>query len=108
MEREGLSVRYPCRPLFLATFNPEVGELREHLLDRFAISLSADARPLSVDERVVAVDNVVGFRAGTKQENEEAEKRLHQAEVEEQSLSTHEGGIRSFEDAPCKYCNKSN
>jgi magnesium chelatase subunit D len=61
IEREGLSVRYPCKPLLLASYNPAEGELREHLLDRIAMSVPADVL-MSVKERVDVVINVEGFQ----------------------------------------------
>jgi len=54
VEREGLSVRHPARFVLVGTGNPEEGELRPQLLDRFGLSVEART-PRDVAERVEVV-----------------------------------------------------
>lgn len=51
VEREGLSIRHPARFVLVGSGNPEEGELRPQLLDRFGISVDVSS-PDTVDERV--------------------------------------------------------
>ncbi|MBE0412796.1 magnesium chelatase ATPase subunit I [Yoonia sp.] len=51
VEREGLSIRHPARFVLVGSGNPEEGELRPQLLDRFGLSVEV-ASPKDIDTRV--------------------------------------------------------
>ncbi|MGR3485433.1 MAG: ATP-binding protein [Paracoccaceae bacterium] len=51
VEREGLSIRHPARFVLVGSGNPEEGELRPQLLDRFGLSVDV-ASPDTVEARV--------------------------------------------------------
>jgi magnesium chelatase subunit I len=54
IEREGLSIRHPARFVLIGSGNPEEGELRPQLLDRFGLSVDVTT-PTDVALRVKAV-----------------------------------------------------
>jgi magnesium chelatase subunit I len=54
VEREGLSVRHPARFVLVGSGNPEEGELRPQLLDRFGLSLDVKT-PQDVATRIEVV-----------------------------------------------------
>ncbi|UAJ09967.1 magnesium chelatase ATPase subunit I [Glacieibacterium megasporae] len=54
VEREGLSVRHPARVVLVGSGNPEEGELRPQLLDRFGLSVEVRT-PDNLKERVLVV-----------------------------------------------------
>ncbi|MFU8764015.1 MAG: magnesium chelatase ATPase subunit I [Haliea sp.] len=51
VEREGLSIRHPARFVLVGSGNPEEGELRPQLLDRFGLSVEVKT-PQDLDSRV--------------------------------------------------------
>lgn len=51
VEREGLSVRHPARFVLVGSGNPEEGELRPQLLDRFGLSVDVKT-PDVLEERI--------------------------------------------------------
>ncbi|MFJ2132936.1 putative cobaltochelatase [Streptomyces sp. NPDC087228] len=69
VEREGVSVRHAARFLLVGTMNPEEGELRPQLLDRFgltvevAASRETDQRVEVVRRRLAYDDDPAGFAA---------------------------------------------
>ena len=54
VEREGLSVRHPARFVLIGSGNPEEGELRPQLLDRFGLSVEVST-PTDLPTRVEVI-----------------------------------------------------
>ncbi len=79
VEREGISFMHPARFILIGTMNPEEGDLRPQLLDRFALSVEIhgiqDAR-----DRVAIMERNLGFES-------DPEKFMQSWSEQEQSLS---------------------
>ncbi|GAA3004244.1 putative cobaltochelatase [Streptomyces drozdowiczii] len=82
VEREGVSVRHAARFLLVGTMNPEEGELRPQLLDRFgltvevAASRETDQRVEVVRRRLAYEDDPAGFAARWASEEAELRERI--------------------------------
>jgi len=80
IERDGLSLSHPCKTLLIATYNPDEGILRDHILDRFAIVLSAD-QTIDNNQRVDITKSVLSHAS----DNEKFYKKWSE---ETENLST--------------------
>jgi len=78
VEREGVSVRHPARFLLVGTMNPEEGELRPQLLDRFGLTVEA-AAPREPERRADVVRRRLRYEAGPA--GFAGEWRGHEAEL---------------------------
>jgi len=60
VEREGVSVRHPARFILIGSMNPEEGELRPQILDRFGLYVKVEAS-MDPEERAEIVGRVEKF-----------------------------------------------
>ncbi|MEA2119253.1 ATP-binding protein [Halovibrio sp. HP20-50] len=78
VERDGISHSHPARFSLIGTMNPDEGELRPQLLDRFGLCLE-QAGAVSIDERIAIVQQREAFDrdpSGTLQHFEAAQAAL--------------------------------
>ncbi|WP_326691301.1 MULTISPECIES: putative cobaltochelatase [unclassified Streptomyces] len=66
VEREGVSVRHAARFLLVGTMNPEEGELRPQLLDRFGLTVEV-AASRETDERVEVIRRRLAYDDGPEE-----------------------------------------
>ncbi|MFD3522102.1 putative cobaltochelatase [Streptomyces sp. NPDC058653] len=82
VEREGVSVRHAARFLLVGTMNPEEGELRPQLLDRFGLTVEVtasrepDLRVEVVRRRLAYDDDPAGFAARWAEEENDLRARI--------------------------------
>src|SRR5207249_4350017 len=63
IEREGVSFLHPSRFILIGTMNPEEGELRPQLLDRFGLCVDVEGIR-DPDERVLIAERDAAFKRG--------------------------------------------
>ncbi|KND59616.1 ChlI component of cobalt chelatase involved in B12 biosynthesis [Candidatus Burkholderia verschuerenii] len=96
VERDGISHRHDARFVLIGTMNPEEGELRPQLLDRFGLAVDmsnvfdADVRQRIVKARLAFDEDAESFRAQYDAEQSALEQRLHAARALLASLDFHE------------------
>ena len=96
VEREGVSVRHPARFVLIGSGNPEEGELRPQLLDRFGMSVEVrtvrdpELRVQVVDQRTAFDSDPDGFSTAMEENQKalqqrvvEAQQRLEQVVIDE-------------------------
>jgi magnesium chelatase subunit I len=82
VEREGVSVRHPARFVLIGSGNPEEGELRPQLLDRFGMSVEVrtvrdpELRVQVVDQRTAFDNDPDGFNTSVQPNQDALQERV--------------------------------
>ncbi|MFH8803098.1 putative cobaltochelatase [Streptomyces sp. NPDC017936] len=102
VEREGVSVRHAARFLLVGTMNPEEGELRPQLLDRFGLTVEVaasrepDQRVEVVRRRLAYDDDPAGFAARWADEEAGVRARIVAARKLLPSVRLGDGALRQI------------
>ncbi|MEU1042514.1 putative cobaltochelatase [Streptomyces sp. NPDC005907] len=102
VEREGVSVRHAARFLLVGTMNPEEGELRPQLLDRFGLTVEVaasrepDQRVEVVRRRLAYDDDPDGFAARWADEESAVRARIVAARDLLPSVRLGDGALRQI------------
>ncbi|MFI9471255.1 putative cobaltochelatase [Streptomyces sp. NPDC052492] len=102
VEREGVSVRHAARFLLVGTMNPEEGELRPQLLDRFGLTVEVaasrepDQRVEVVRRRLAYDDDPAGFAARWADEEAAVRRRIVAARELLPSVRLGDGALRQI------------
>ncbi|MEW2302491.1 putative cobaltochelatase [Streptomyces sp. NPDC006655] len=102
VEREGVSVRHAARFLLVGTMNPEEGELRPQLLDRFGLTVEVaasrepDLRVEVVRRRLAYDDDPAGFTARWADEEAAVRQRIVAARELLPSVRLGDGALRQI------------
>ncbi len=85
IEREGVSFSHPARFILIGTMNPEEGDLRPQLIDRFGLSVDVKAEQ-ALEQRMEVIrrrlqyeQNPEAFAAAYAQQQEQLRAQIHQA-----------------------------
>ncbi|WP_405838694.1 putative cobaltochelatase [Streptomyces sp. NBC_01518] len=102
VEREGVSVRHAARFLLVGTMNPEEGELRPQLLDRFGLTVEVaasrepDQRVEVVRRRLAYDDDPAGFTVRWADEESAVRQRIVAARELLPSVRLGDGALRQI------------
>ncbi|MGW0915631.1 putative cobaltochelatase [Streptomyces sp. NPDC002784] len=102
VEREGVSVRHASKFLLVGTMNPEEGELRPQLLDRFGLTVEVaasrepDQRVEVVRRRLAYDDDPGGFAARWADEEASVRQRIVAAREVLPSVRLGDGALRQI------------
>lgn len=99
VEREGLSVRHPARFVLVGSGNPEEGELRPQLLDRFGLSVEVKT-PTDLPTRVQVVRrrdayerDREGFCESWKKDEDRVRRRIVKARERLPTVTVPDGAL---------------